>query len=159
MRWVGCIFRTQLRRDKQITELITSGLTRSPEKQNRKTRKKPRRHLHGPPSPAGAHIPVGWRRVEACVWGRLHFRTQLRRGWLKPKGSQEKKSTAGAFSSRCRWLRRFLKDKPNEIATTIHNNTQQYTTQHNTIQSLRDSLAGPPPTIFEQRGLQTSTTL
>ena len=41
-----------------------------------------------------------------------------------------------------------------KIDKTTHN-----TTQHNTTQSPRDSLAGPPPTIFEQRGLQTSTTL
>ena len=49
-RWVGCIFRRQLRRDKQIKGThygITAGLTRSPEKQNgKKNRQKPRRHLY-----------------------------------------------------------------------------------------------------------------
>ena len=48
VRWVGCIFRTQLRRDKQINGTHHNGTnTKSRKAKRQKSRRTPRRHLYG----------------------------------------------------------------------------------------------------------------
>ena len=115
MRWVGCIFQTQLPRDKQINGTHHNGTNAMSREAKRQKAGKSHDVTYMVRRPAGAHIPVGWRRVGgACVWGRLgFFRRQLRRdkqingthhNGTKTKFREARRQKAGKLNNHTRWV-------------------------------------------------------